>query len=89
MIACVSLPPDAASVSNRHMNRSHALCMVIAYGFSGCQDSPDRRLKVTCMLLFNFQDSQRRFFFPLYYTAGEDPLFYSRLIIFRRFRQSF
>ena len=25
MIACVSSPPDAAPVSNRHMYRSHAL----------------------------------------------------------------
>ena len=39
MIACVSSPPDAAPVSNRHIDRSHALCMVIVYGFCGCRVS--------------------------------------------------
>ncbi len=75
MIICVSSPPDAAPVSNRHMVRSHAMCTVIAYGFCGCRFSPGRRLNVTCILLFNCQGTGT-FFFPLYIRAAENPLFY-------------
>lgn len=58
MIACVSSPPDAAPVSNRHIARSRAWHghRVWAPWLSAFTD---RRFKVPCVLLFSFQSARK------------------------------
>ena len=55
MIACVSSPPDAAPVSNRHIDRSRADARSSRMDSVAAGFHPGRRLKVACMLIFSCQ----------------------------------